>query len=155
MEGVMANNYTMASFAFDCGTPENAATVIKWAEALQSHDAGDDETPDGWESIPQELTADHEFALSCTIQHGEPDLAVVYFYHDESIDLETLANIMHIAMKTLPGVPSGQGFGWADACSKPRTDEFGGGAMWITSERIESTSSYQWLDEMRSGSAKL
>lgn len=151
----MANNYTQASFEFDCGTPENAATVIKWAEALQAHDAADGDPPEGWSDLPEELTKDHEFALSCTIWHGELEPHVVAFSHDETIDLEQIAGLMHVAMKTLPGVPSGQGFCWSDSCSKPRIGEFGGGAMWITREGIESMTTNQWLDDMRAGSMKV
>jgi hypothetical protein len=39
------------------------------------------------------------------------------------------------------------GFSWADTCSKPRIDEFGGGACLITAEAVRWMASSTWLDD--------
>lgn len=38
-------------------------------------------------------------------------------------------------------------FAWSDSCSKPRLDEFGGGASFITADAVELMSVYQWQAE--------
>ena len=37
------------------------------------------------------------------------------------------------------------GFGYAEYCSKPRTNEFHGGAVWVENGEIERTHTVQWL----------
>ncbi|MGE0535172.1 MAG: hypothetical protein AB7O68_09365 [Pirellulales bacterium] len=39
------------------------------------------------------------------------------------------------------------GLSWCASCSKMRDGEFGGGAVFVTAERIEAWSSDQWLAE--------
>jgi len=36
---------------------------------------------------------------------------------------------------------------WAETCSKARPGEFGGGAAFVTAERIEILSTYEWLQK--------
>jgi len=36
---------------------------------------------------------------------------------------------------------------WADSCSKMRIDEFGGGAMFITAEKVEYFSTYDFIQQ--------
>jgi len=55
----------------------------------------------------------------------------VWIHTDEGGDLEQLVLILQHAMDTLPEITSAQGFQWAITCSKPRVDEFGGGACFM------------------------
>jgi hypothetical protein len=36
---------------------------------------------------------------------------------------------------------------WAEVCSKPRTDHFGGGALIVTAQRTSSINVHQWANE--------
>lgn len=42
------------------------------------------------------------------------------------------------------------GFEWADTCSKPRLDAFGGGAMFVTATEIRGMHTSRWLAEQES-----
>jgi hypothetical protein len=58
-----------------------------------------------------------------------------WFHSDESGDPEQLALFIHHLIEKFDLPPFG--FDWAFTCSKPRIDEFGGGAVWITKEGFE------------------
>jgi hypothetical protein len=38
-------------------------------------------------------------------------------------------------------------FAWAEYCSKPRLDEFGGGAAFITAKEIKTVGTWSWMEE--------
>lgn len=40
------------------------------------------------------------------------------------------------------------GFGWADTCSKPRLDTFGGGAVVVSATDFSWVNTHEWLAEM-------
>lgn len=122
----MANNYTL--FSCFLPLPEEA---IQYAKSL-------------FENPPEELMGYHEtldFSHS-TEKNG------YWFFSEESGDPEQLADFIHhlVAKFDLPPY----GFDWSHTCSKPRTDEFGGGAIWITKEGFEWMSTTCWLSEKRS-----
>lgn len=68
-----------------------------------------------------------------------------WFHSDESGDPEQLALFIHHLIEKFDLPPFG--FDWAFTCSKPRIDEFGGGAVWITKEGFEWLSTSNWLYE--------
>lgn len=47
------------------------------------------------------------------------------------------------------------GMEWSNSCSKPRTDAYGGGAIFVTAKKIESSLTYQWLTDMETKFKKL
>lgn len=51
----------------------------------------------------------------------------IWFYHDESIDVENLAMLVQALLDELE-IDAPFVFSWSYTCSKPRLDEFGGGA---------------------------
>ena len=69
---------------------------------------------------------------------------VVWFYGDPDIDVECAAVVIQRFLKECR--PQGScGFSWAETCSKPRLDSFGGGACFITATNISWQSSGDWL----------
>ena len=40
------------------------------------------------------------------------------------------------------------GMEWSNSCSKPRTDAYGGGAIFVTAKKVESSLTCQWLADM-------
>lgn len=135
----MSNNYTQTSFYFQCGTAENAAKVKAWING-DIIGVGSTPLPDDLRKLMIDATGEETFAgeggaLEYTIAEAEIDAncrsQVLWVHIDESGDLELLAAILAYAMDHMPEVEDRQGFQWAETCSKPRIDEFGGGACFI------------------------
>lgn len=78
------------------------------------------------------------------------DTPGIWFYTEETFNGDDLAELIHelICEFSLPPF----GFEWANTCSKPRLDAFGGGAVWITKDGFEWLSTNNWLEEQRAKS---
>ena len=140
----MANNMQEASFMFDAGTAEQAALIVKWI---------------GGEDIPAELKAKMQEAshdcfdevdgtLVYTIADAHVEDASKVWVHLDDGDIELLVQVLDYAMQAVPGVQEKCGFAWAYWCSKPRIEEFGGGAAFMQKGQDPKwlgTSS--WLEE--------
>lgn len=82
------------------------------------------------ERIISELKDDPEYWFGCNVEIDDDS---IWFYEEESFNPETVATIAGTVIDELdldenyhPFV-----FGWSYTCSKPRLDEFGGGACAI------------------------
>lgn len=67
----------------------------------------------------------------------------------ESADVEVLIKMLRHAMRTMPDIPSPQGFEWAFSADKHRIGDFGGGAVVVRREPgpIKSIDTAVWLKE--------
>jgi len=130
----MANNYTQFSFAIEAPSL-NAAVAFE--EACKPPTDPDDE--DGCPTLN-----------SLTVQREDRKL---YVYSDEAVNLsESFFELLQAYLQQHD--PSGAiEFTWADWCSKPRTDEFGGGAARITAQKIQTLTTYEALVHLRETSA--
>lgn len=120
----MANNYTSFSFQVKCPSEEAANTLEDLlAKAMESEDADRD-----W----------------LCLEHAEAEGDTVWIAEEEGTDLEYLADVLQDYLQH--NDPEGSiGFSWAEACSKLRVDEFGGGAVFITHDNQVWLNSYHWL----------
>lgn len=133
----MANNYVEASFMFDLLNKVEE----KWWEKEGNRDL-DAEFPEG-DLDPEDIEGGYS---SNWAMEGEDGKKAVWFSHDESIDVESAAAVIQRFLKECR--PEGSiGFCWAETCSKPRLDNFGGGACFITAEKIEWNSAAGWIEE--------
>lgn len=73
------------------------------------------------------------------------DKTGIWFSGDEGTggNIDNIANFIHHLIEALDLPPFG--FEWANTCSKPRLESFGGGAVWITKEGFDWCSTNQWL----------
>jgi hypothetical protein len=147
----MANNYTQFSFGIRLATDEqitwarNAVAYLNDVGNGQREPAEGDEfygilyDPEEPEYIGYEVEVDQVFLPS------DGGLATgLWFHSDESGDMERLVPFVQEFLSRFD--PEGSvGASWADTCSAPRVDEFGGGAVYITAEGTEWMSTYQWL----------
>lgn len=139
-EGAIANNYTQFSFAVSLDTDEEK----EWAERAVAH-------VNQWEQGDDPDVAGNEFDAvippdGYTFYDVEIDDDGLWFHADEAGDPDHVAQFVEEFLRRFR--PDDHvGFSWADTCTKPRLDEFGGGAMVITAHGTEAMSVYQWLGE--------
>lgn len=116
----MADFYTQFSFVIKL-TPEQKGIAQDRFNDLNSHP-----NADNW------LDFDYK---------DEPE--GWWIYSDEYGKVEKLADFLHdlIILCNLDPI----GFEWANTCSKPRLESFGGGAVWITKDGFEWLSTNTWL----------
>lgn len=152
----MANNYLQTSFYFQCGNEAVARTVAAW---INGGGYAGVEYPDDLRKLMIEQTGEETFnedgILEYTIAEAELDNAgdhkndQLWVHIDEIGDLELLVTILAYAMDRYPEVEDRQGFQWAETCSKPRVNEFGGGACFIVrGEEARWIFTGGWLDEL-------
>jgi hypothetical protein len=118
----MANNYTQFSFAVPLDTSEE----IEWARhtvaLLAEHDNGVEIT-----ELDVILPDDEDFLG----YDAEVDNDGLWIHADESGQPEHVVPLVQEFLRRFR--PQGHvGFEWADTCSSPRLDQFGGGACLIT-----------------------
>ena len=77
-------------------------------------------------------------------QEEEDDHVSLVISSDESIDIDATANIIQDWLREI-GSDEPVQFEWANICSKPLVDGFGGGAIHITRDRIESMNTNEWM----------
>jgi hypothetical protein len=130
----MADNYTQFSTILDVGTKENVAKALaifnEWGKQHEEDGCLCFEIDNTDEEGPTELWLyDHEY--------GNPEDVVKY--------VTKIGKDLKLKGKW--------GFSWADTCSKPRLDEFGGGAVVVDLEtgHDEWMITYHWLNEQLQG----
>ena len=143
----MANNYQQYSFAITNLTPEEQ----EWVKTLNEINDYDD---DGFAS---DSLYDGEPWYSYAVLESpggryvggkwqESDTKDLWIYYDESGNVQGVAEyVQEFLAKFRPD--EAIGFEWADWCSKPRLDEFGGGAVFITATDVQYMSTGEWLHE--------
>ncbi len=123
----MANNFVQTSFKVECST-EDAQKLLDMA----------DERRGLFEA--QEI----DESLGASFQH---DTDGVWIHDDESANVDGLIELLQEWMGEVGGeLPIH--FEWANTCSKPRLDEFGGGAVVIWPDgEVEWVNTTQWVSE--------
>ena len=144
----MANYYTKISFellADKVDFPlEDICSIIKACndddiDALPEwiEDKNDffDEMFEGWTGIALAEERDDSGKLTSLV-----------IYSEETANTGGLADAIHMVMAHYQSKKC-IGFQMAFDCSKPRIDAFGGGAVFITANRVRYFSSGQWLEQ--------
>lgn len=121
----MADHYQQFSFKFGPLTEAEQVWLKQEVREREDPDTHDEET---------------RFTASFDIQGDH-----AYFWADTSANLEEVAQLCQdfLAEFAPHKVIS---FEWSDSCSKPRTNEFGGGAVIITAESCTWTTTRQWIE---------
>ncbi len=123
----MADNFVESSFVIEILSPEELAWWKKKGEQ-------DTHPYKEWELIENDTQ--------------------VWFHEDTNFDVEEAAAVIQSFLKECR--PKGScGFSWALSCSKPRLDEFGGGACFVTAQKVWWHSYNDWLqDKYRQAGAR-
>ena len=133
----MADYFTHFSCLLDVGTPENAARALDLYNRLSEDGASEEPPSEG-------------FLLSIQPEHGGSQL---WMRDDVTGDPERLIHfVKHCAAEF--GLKGRWGFQYANTCSKPRLDGFGGGAHVLdlaTRETVNWIYTDGWLDQTISG----
>ena len=133
----MADYFTHFSCLLDVGTPENAARALDLYNRLSEDGASEEPPSEG-------------FLLPIQPEHGGSQL---WMRDDVTGDPERLIHfVKHCAAEF--GLKGRWGFQYANTCSKPRLDGFGGGAHVLdltTGETVDWIYTDGWLDQTISG----
>ena len=125
--------FTHFSCLLDVGTPENAARALDLYSRLSEVGASEEPPSEG-------------FLLSIQPEHGGTQL---WMRDDVTGDPERLIQfVKHCASEF--GLTGRWGFQYANTCSKPRLDGFGGGAHVLdlaTGETVDWIYTDGWLDQ--------
>jgi hypothetical protein len=127
----MADYFTHFSCLLDVGTPENAARALDLYNTLSEEGASDEPPSEG-------------FLLSIQPEHGGSQL---WMRDDVTGDPERLIHFVK-RCATEFGLTGRWGFQYANTCSKPRLDGFGGGAHVLdlaTGETVDWIYTDGWL----------
>lgn len=129
----MADYFTHFSCLLDVGTPENAARALDLCNALSEEGASEEPPSDG-------------FLLSIQPEHGGTNL---WMRDDVTGDPERLIQFVKRCAATFR-LTGRWGFQYANTCSRPRLDGFGGGAHVLdlaTGETVDWIYTDGWLDQ--------
>lgn len=122
----MADFFTHFSCVLDVGTPDNAAHALDLYRAFMEEAAREDVSPDG-------------FLLSIQPEHGG---AKLWIRDDVTGDPQQVILFVLCCAETF-GLTGRWGFQWANTCSRPRVNAFGGGAHVLD---LESRETIAWID---------
>ena len=129
----MANNYQQHSFMINSLT----STEITWLETKFDEIDKSNDDPSG----------EHTDIGSTEIERRD-DGADLWLYAEEGADLDSLVDFLQDFLKE-NRPDSYLGFEWANTCSKMRLDEFSGGAVFITADKADWISTYDFLETKR------
>ena len=129
----MANNYQQHSFMIDKLSP----TEVSWLETKFDEIDKSNEDPSG-----------EYICLGSTEIERRDDGAELWLYAEEGCDLDSLVDFLQSFLKE-NRPDSYLGFEWANTCSKMRLDEFSGGAVFITADKADWISTYDFLETKR------
>ena len=133
----MSDYFTRFSCLLDVGTPDNAARALDLYNRLSAEGASEEPPSEG-------------FLLSIEPEHGGTKL---WMRDDGTGDPERLIRFVKICAAAF-GLKGRWGFQWANTCSRPRIDAYGGGAHVLdlaTGETIAWTSTDRWLARVLDG----
>jgi hypothetical protein len=128
----MADYFTHFSCLIDVGTSANAIRAMDLFVQLRDED---------------DLTDDPRFSGFDLSRQDGPDSSILWIHDDDSGDVESvIAFVLRLAVNIdLTGL---WGFEYANTCSRPRLDAFGGGAHVIdlgARTTIGWTNTNEWL----------
>ena len=134
----MADYFTQFSCALDVGTPDKAVAALGLFLRLREEDAASD---------------DPEFSGFALSLPDGPGSSVLWFHDDGQGDVEGLIRfVLRLAEELdLTGL---WGFEYANTCSRPRLEAFGGGAHVIDLNARKSIgwiSTHEWLTAVLNG----
>lgn len=133
----MADYYTHFSCLLDVGTPENAARALELFKEL-AEDSDSDEPFYG--------------GFLASIQ-SEPNGTQIWMRDDGNGDVDGVIAFVKLCAAEF-GLTGRWGFQYANTCSKPRLDGFGGGAHVLdlaTGEPLDWMYTEGWLAEILGG----
>ena len=132
----MADYYTHFSCLLDVGAPENAIRALELFQGLSAD--LESEGPRG--------------GFLASIQPG-PDGTQIWICNDDNGDVEGVIEYVKLCAAEL-GLTGRWGFQYANTCSKPRLDGFGGGAHALdlaTGETLGWIDTDGWLAKVPGG----
>jgi hypothetical protein len=129
----MANNYQQHSFMINSLTP----TEVTWLETKFDEINRRNENDEG-----------EYICIGSTEIERRDDGADLWLYAEEGCDLDCLVDFLQGFLKE-NRPDSYIGFEWANTCSKMRLDEFSGGSVFITAEKTEWKSTYDFIETKR------
>lgn len=140
----MANNYTQFSVALE-GLSQEALTFAQdvWEQMRDLEDDVETESEAGEGAAARRIIDRSEgFCNDLVIQHG-----TLYISHDETGDVDQAVGFLRevLAFADDDRLVTLQ---WADICSKPRPDEFGGGAVVFSRHGEKWMTTYDWAGKM-------
>ena len=133
----MADYFTHFSCVLDVRTPENAARALDLYNRLSDENALEDPPSEG-------------FDLSIVPEHGGASL---WIHDDGTGDPEHVIQFVKRCAAAF-ALTGRWGFQYANTCSRPRIDAFGGGAYVLdlaTGETVAWTYTGGWLAEVLDG----
>ena len=122
----MADFFTHFSSVLDVGTPDNAARSLDLYQAFMEEAAREDIPSDG-------------FLLSIQPEHGGSTLWV----RDEVTGDPQQVILFALRRAEKLGLTGRWGFQWANTCSRPRVNAFGGGAHVLD---LATRKTIAWID---------
>ncbi len=152
----MANNYVQFSEGLELRNDEE----LNWSEEhLGLFGKAED-----WEELETHPQYGRYKSLVDLYEQDDPDIAriefewnwekssgkqkTLYIFSDEAGNVEHAATFVQQYLQRFYN----DGcfcISWAETCSLPRAGEFGGGAAFITAEKIEWMSTYGWTEKKR------
>ncbi len=122
----MADFFTHFSCVLDVGTHDNAARALDLYQVFMDEAAREDVPPDG-------------FLLSIQPEHGGTKL---WIRDDVTGDPQQVILFVLRCAETF-GLTGRWGFQWANTCSRPRVNAFGGGAQVLD---LDARKTVAWTD---------
>lgn len=145
----MANNYVQFSEILQLDSDEEKDWFERYLAASSTNGVG-------WDDESNPISKEAKF-WDNTLDNDDESAGFYWKIQDDGICLysEESGNPHHVAclvqqfLKEMrPTANKGFSIGWAEVCSEPRAGEFGGGAIFVTKEKIHYMSVWQWLDDM-------
>ena len=136
----MADYFTHFSCLLDVGTPETAARALDLYNQLSEDGASEEPPSDG-------------FLLSIQPEHGGTQL---WIRDDITGDPQAVIDFVLRCAKEF-GLSGHWGFQWANTCSRPRVNAFGGGAHVLDLGRRKTVAwvaTNSWLDHALSAKSR-
>ena len=122
----MANNYLQFSIMLPLPESEGAQEAVKafYDEFQKQRDEAEGSgDPDDW---------DEKYDLQSELSDGK-----VWIYADETGSLEAVVEFIQEYLEHFQ-IDGGVYFSWAETCSKPRVNEFAGGAFLVTRDQTHA-----------------
>jgi hypothetical protein len=104
-------------------------------------------TPDRMEKFRYiDRNSDGDIGVGCRMDdtYSEKPICLIFSTGQGNVDaVSAIVQDWLIEKNSDKGIP----LQWAETCSKPIPDNFGGGAVWITKDSIDMVSSHMWVIE--------
>lgn len=156
----MADYYT--NFSFTVPLPDEASQkhildIHRKMVALRDAAESGEREPKCSETFTIKLPADFEDQLvnddiheiwSFELEEDNQNNRFAIWFHSEYGGIHAAASLCQYILQKF-AVAKYIAFEWADTCSRPRDDAYGGGAAFITTKEMEFHSTGEWLRERK------